>query len=63
MEAESQALVANCIFAPLILKERFRPKELIGMGLAILGAVTVVYASNDTNPRVSPSPLSYSPAP
>ncbi|KAI9639504.1 magnesium transporter NIPA-domain-containing protein [Dioszegia hungarica] len=51
------ALVANCIFAPIILKERFRPRELIGMGLAILGAVTVVYASSDTNPRLDPSEL------
>lgn len=51
--ANPQALVANCIFAPIILKERFRPRELIGMGLAILGAVTVVYSSEDTNPRVS----------
>lgn len=44
--------MANCLFAPLILRERFRPRELVGVALAILGAVTVVYASNDTNPRV-----------
>ena len=48
----SQALIANCVFAPLILRERFHAKELIGMGLAILGAVTVVYSSNPSNPRV-----------
>jgi len=48
-----QALIANCIFAPLILRERFHAKELIGMGLAIVGAVTVVYSSNASNPRVS----------
>lgn len=51
--ADGQALVANCIFAPLILRERFKLRELAGMALAILGAVTVVYASNDDNPRAS----------
>ncbi|RSH85232.1 hypothetical protein EHS25_005039 [Saitozyma podzolica] len=51
------ALVANCLFAPLILRERFRPRELVGVALAILGAVTVVYASNDTNPRLDPAQL------
>lgn len=30
------------------------PREFIGMGLAIVGAVTVVYASNGDNPRVRP---------
>lgn len=49
----TQALIANCIFAPLILGERFYKRELFGMGLAILGAVTVVWASNDSNPRVN----------
>ncbi|ORY34603.1 magnesium transporter NIPA-domain-containing protein [Naematelia encephala] len=51
------ALVANCIFAPLILKERFHLRELFGMVLAILGAVTVVWASNDSNPRLDPPGL------
>jgi drug/metabolite transporter (DMT)-like permease len=52
-EAYVQALIANCIFAPLILKERFKLKDLVGVGLAILGAVTVVWSSSDSNPRVS----------
>ena len=47
-----QALIANCVFAPLILRETFHAKELIGMALAILGAVTVVWSSNASNPRV-----------
>ncbi|ORX37569.1 magnesium transporter NIPA-domain-containing protein [Kockovaella imperatae] len=51
------ALIANCIFAPLILRERFHAKELIGMGLAIVGAVTVVYSSNASNPRLDPDGL------
>jgi drug/metabolite transporter (DMT)-like permease len=36
----------------LILRERFHLKELVGMGLAILGAVTVVFSSSQSNPRV-----------
>lgn len=52
LTSRPKALVANCIFAPLILRERFKLRELAAMGLAILGAVTVVYASNDSNPRV-----------
>ncbi|WVF68333.1 hypothetical protein IAT40_003098 [Kwoniella sp. CBS 6097] len=51
------ALIANCIFAPLILRERFHKKELLGMALAILGAVTVVWSSNGSNPRLNPSQL------
>jgi len=34
------------------LKETFHAKELIGMALAILGAVTVVWSSRGSNPRV-----------
>ncbi|KAK4689887.1 magnesium transporter, partial [Tremellales sp. Uapishka_1] len=51
------ALIANCAFAPLLLGERFHWRDLFGVGLAIVGAVTVVYASNDTNPRLGPSAL------
>ena len=50
-----QALIANCVFAPLILREEFHIRELMGMGLAILGAVTVVCSSSSTNPRVGVS--------
>ncbi|WVR07918.1 hypothetical protein IAU60_004961 [Kwoniella sp. DSM 27419] len=51
------ALIANCIFAPLILRERFYRRELFGMALAILGAVTVVWSSNGSNPRLNPAQL------
>ncbi|ODO11378.1 hypothetical protein I350_00157 [Cryptococcus amylolentus CBS 6273] len=36
------ALIANCVFAPLILGERFYKREIFGMALAIIGAVTVL---------------------
>ncbi|WVO15026.1 hypothetical protein L204_102669 [Cryptococcus depauperatus] len=45
------ALIANCVFAPLILGETFHRRELIGMALAIVGAVTVVWSFSTTNPR------------
>ncbi|WVQ77493.1 hypothetical protein IAR50_007179 [Cryptococcus sp. DSM 104548] len=51
------ALIANCVFAPLILKERFYKRELFGMALAIIGAVTVVWSSSNTNPRLDPDQL------
>ena len=52
-----QALIANCLFAPLILRERFHLKELVGMGLAAVGAITVVFSSSQNNPRVCFSDL------
>ncbi|KIY34084.1 hypothetical protein I305_03436 [Cryptococcus gattii E566] len=51
------ALIANCIFAPLILGERFRTRDMVGMALAIIGAVTVVQSSSDTSPRLNPDQL------
>ncbi|EIM88129.1 DUF803-domain-containing protein [Stereum hirsutum FP-91666 SS1] len=51
------ALIANCVFAPLILKERFRKRDLFGITLAIIGAITVVLSSNTSETRLSPSGL------
>lgn len=47
------ALIANCFFAPLILRESFTRRNVLGMTLAIVGAVTVVWSASDSNPRVS----------
>ncbi|KAH9062200.1 DUF803-domain-containing protein [Lactarius vividus] len=46
------ALIANCLFAPLLLHERLRKRDLVGILFAIVGAVTVVLSSN-----ASDSPL------
>ncbi|TXT15642.1 hypothetical protein VHUM_00145 [Vanrija humicola] len=51
------ALIANVVFSPLILGESFTRRNLLGTGLAILGAVTVVWSSRDSNPRLSPDQL------
>ncbi|KAG2013409.1 DUF803 domain membrane protein [Coprinopsis cinerea AmutBmut pab1-1] len=46
------ALIANCFFAPLMLKERFRKRDLAGVVIAVIGAVTVVLASNASDTRL-----------
>ncbi|TFK29281.1 DUF803-domain-containing protein [Coprinopsis marcescibilis] len=46
------ALIANCFFAPLMLGERFRTRDLLGVSIAIVGAVTVVFASNASDTRL-----------
>ncbi|KZT62885.1 DUF803-domain-containing protein [Calocera cornea HHB12733] len=51
------ALIANCIFAPLLLHEQLRKLELFGVALAIIGAVTVVASSESNDIRFSPEGL------
>lgn len=51
------ALIANCVFAPLMLNERFRKRDLIGIVIATLGAITVVLASNTSDVRLDPAGL------
>ncbi|KAG6890894.1 hypothetical protein C0995_000851 [Termitomyces sp. Mi166 len=51
------ALMANCVFAPLLLGEHFRKRDLIGILIAIIGAVTVVLATNASNTRLDPNAL------
>ncbi|EKD02358.1 hypothetical protein A1Q2_03337 [Trichosporon asahii var. asahii CBS 8904] len=52
------ALIANCFFAPLILRESFTRRNVLGMTLAIVGAVTVVWSATDSKPRqMSPDEL------
>ncbi|CAO3616769.1 unnamed protein product [Cunninghamella blakesleeana] len=47
-------LVANVILAPLMLKEAFRKRDLIGIILAVTGATIVVLSSNDQETALSP---------
>ncbi|KZP24520.1 DUF803-domain-containing protein [Athelia psychrophila] len=46
------ALIANCLFAPLLLHESFRKRDLLGILIATLGAVTVVLSSNSSDVRL-----------
>ena len=49
------ALVCNAIIAPLVLKERFRTQDLLGIVIAIGGAIVVVRARPGPTPRPGPS--------
>lgn len=54
------ALIANCFFAPLILKERFRVHDLAGILCAMIGAITVVLStpsSDEGPPPLTPDAL------
>ncbi|KAJ7368123.1 DUF803-domain-containing protein [Mycena albidolilacea] len=51
------ALMANCVFAPLMLGERFRKRDILGIIIAVIGAVTVVLASNASDTRLDPDAL------
>ncbi|KAH8106309.1 DUF803-domain-containing protein [Cristinia sonorae] len=51
------ALIANCLFAPLILKERFRKLDLLGIFVAVIGAITVVLSTNPLDVRLGPDAL------
>ncbi|KAJ7507575.1 DUF803-domain-containing protein [Mycena galericulata] len=51
------ALMANCVFAPLMLGERFRKRDIFGILIAVVGAVTVVLASNASDTRLDPDAL------
>ncbi|KAF5370101.1 hypothetical protein D9758_001204 [Tetrapyrgos nigripes] len=51
------ALIANCFFSPLLLRERFRKRDLLGIIIAIIGAVTVVFSSNASDGRLNPDAL------
>ncbi|TDL29462.1 DUF803-domain-containing protein [Rickenella mellea] len=51
------ALIANCFFAPLMLGERFRKRDMFGILVAIVGAVTVVIASKQSDTRLDPAGL------
>ncbi|KAJ7179277.1 DUF803-domain-containing protein [Mycena filopes] len=51
------ALMANCVFAPFMLGERFRKRDFLGIFIAIVGAVTVVLSSNASDTRLDPDAL------
>ncbi|KAK4543105.1 hypothetical protein LTR36_005882 [Oleoguttula mirabilis] len=51
------ALVSNCMIAPLLLGERFRWRDGLGVIIAIAGAVTVVLSASDSNPRLTPDKI------
>nr|POE78532.1 putative magnesium transporter nipa6 [Quercus suber] len=51
------ALISNCIIAPLVLGERFRWRDGVGVIIAVAGCVTVVLSASDSNPRLTPNSI------
>ncbi|PHH62427.1 hypothetical protein CDD81_7146 [Ophiocordyceps australis] len=48
------ALVANCIIAPVMFHERFRPRDFWGVVIAVAGVVTVVLSANQEETKLEP---------
>ncbi|KAF2721332.1 DUF803-domain-containing protein [Polychaeton citri CBS 116435] len=53
------ALVSNCLIAPLLLHERFRVRDGLGVVIAVAGCVTIVLSANDSNPRLDQDRIWY----
>lgn len=53
------ALVSNCMIAPLLLGERFRIRDGIGVIIAIAGCVTVVLSASSSNPKLDQNKIWY----
>ncbi|KAL9618653.1 MAG: hypothetical protein Q9160_006620 [Pyrenula sp. 1 TL-2023] len=51
------ALVSNCIIAPVIMKERFRFRDALGVLVAIAGAVVVVLSAKSSEMKMGPDML------
>ncbi|GAK64072.1 DUF803 domain membrane protein [Moesziomyces antarcticus] len=51
------ALLSNVIISPILLGERFKPSDIGGILLAIIGAVTVVFSSKQNDVRLDPTQL------
>ncbi|KAG0370277.1 magnesium transporter NIPA-domain-containing protein [Gamsiella multidivaricata] len=48
------ALVSNVILAPLMLKEPFRKRDLVGIVIAIIGTIVVVINSKESEIKLTP---------
>lgn len=48
------ALVANCVIAPFMLKERFRLRDFWGVVVAVTGAVVVVLSAKQEEKKLGP---------
>ncbi|KAI1617622.1 magnesium transporter NIPA-domain-containing protein [Exophiala viscosa] len=51
------ALISNCLIAPLMLKERFRKRDFLGVLVAIAGAVVVVLSASTSEEKFGPGAL------
>ncbi|PLW45306.1 hypothetical protein PCANC_16929 [Puccinia coronata f. sp. avenae] len=51
------ALVCNCVASPLLLGEEFRKRDWLGIGLTIVGTITIVLSSPRSSEALSPDQL------
>lgn len=51
------ALISNCLIAPIMLHERFRKRDALGVVIAVGGAVTVVLSAGGNNPKLGPDEI------
>ncbi|KXS94612.1 hypothetical protein AC578_7049 [Pseudocercospora eumusae] len=51
------ALVSNCLIAPLLLREKFRWRDGLGVLIASGGAVVVVLSASSSNPKLTPEAI------
>ncbi|ORZ22823.1 magnesium transporter NIPA-domain-containing protein [Lobosporangium transversale] len=51
------ALVSNVILAPLMLKEPFRRRDLVGIIIAVIGTIVVVINSKESEVKLTPESL------
>ncbi|GFF22166.1 NIPA-like protein 2 [Aspergillus udagawae] len=48
------ALISNCVIAPIMLKEKFRQRDAVGVLIAIAGAVVVVLSASSSEEKIGP---------
>ncbi|EEH46517.1 uncharacterized protein PADG_02615 [Paracoccidioides brasiliensis Pb18] len=51
------ALISNCIIAPFMLKETFRRRDLLGVLVAVAGAVTIVFSAKTSESKIGPDEI------
>ncbi|KAI5790250.1 magnesium transporter NIPA-domain-containing protein [Geopyxis carbonaria] len=51
------ALVSNCVIAPVMLKEPFRGRDVLGVLVSIAGAVTVVWSAEKEEVKLGPDEI------
>ncbi|CUS10058.1 unnamed protein product [Tuber aestivum] len=51
------ALISNCVIAPVMLKEPFRGRDLVGVVVSICGVVIVVWSAEKEEVKVASIPL------
>ncbi|KAK6342093.1 hypothetical protein TWF730_001572 [Orbilia blumenaviensis] len=51
------ALISNCLIAPLMLKEPFRRRDLLGVVIAIVGVAVVVSSSQPKEEKLTPGQI------